>query len=69
MALQRTSLILDTELVQRAASVLGTSTKTDTVRVALERAVREDSLRRLVGWELPDSAAQMLREQRRPRHD
>jgi Arc/MetJ family transcription regulator len=64
---QRTSLILDTELMERAAQVLGTSSKTDTVRAALERAVRDESLKRLAAWELPDSAAQLLAEQRRPR--
>lgn len=67
MALRRTSLILDTDLLARAALVLGTVSKTDTVRAALERAVREDSIKRLAAWELPDSAATLLREQRRPR--
>ncbi len=67
MALRRTSLILDTDLLVRAAAVLGTVSKTDTVRVALERAVREESIKRLAAWELPDSAVHLLREQRKPR--
>lgn len=59
--------MLDTDLLDRAAEALGTATKTETVREALERAVRRERLRNLVDWELPDSAFDELEERRRAR--
>ena len=67
MTNQRTSLLLDPELVARAAEALGTSSKTETVRAALERAVRREHLQSLIEWELPDSATDELEAQRRTR--
>jgi len=67
MAPHRTSLILDTDLLARAAQALGTSSKTETVRSALERAIRQAHVKNLVAWELPDSAIDGLDEQRRGR--
>jgi len=67
MPTHRTSLLLDPELVAQAAEVLGTTSKTDTVRAALERAVRREHIRSLVEWELPDSAPDELAARRRTR--
>jgi len=67
MPLRRTSLILDEELVDQAAEVLGTTSKTDTVRSALEGAVRRAHVKNLIAWELPDAAMDELDAQRRPR--
>jgi len=67
MSNHRTSLLLDPELVARAAQVLGTTSKTETVRAALERAVRREHVKSLIEWELPDSASEQLDERRRTR--
>lgn len=67
MTIHRTSLMLDQELVDRAAEALGTTSKTDTVRSALEGAVRRAHVKKLIEWELPDSAMDDLERQRRSR--
>jgi Arc/MetJ family transcription regulator len=67
MATKRTSLLLDTELMTEAAEALGTARPTDTVRAALEQAVRHAHVSNLVAWELPDAATQRLADQRVPR--
>lgn len=67
MPMKRTSVLLDPDLMQQAATVLGTVRATDTIRAALERTVREAHLRNLVEWELPDSAAEELDARRRAR--
>ncbi len=67
MARHRTSLMLDDELVEQAAHALGTTSKTDTVRSALEAAVRRARVENLIEWELSDSAMDELDAQRRPR--
>ncbi len=67
MPTHRTSLLLDPELVARAAEILGTTSKTDTVRAALERAVRKEHVQSLIDWRLPDSAPDELAAQRRTR--
>jgi Arc/MetJ family transcription regulator len=67
MPTKRTSLLLDPDLVAAAADVLGTRRTTDTVRAALEQAVRRAHLDRLVAWELPDSATAELERRRAPR--
>ena len=68
MATKRTTLLLDTDLMARAAEVLGTTRATDTVRAALEGTVRSEHVRSLVAWELPDGAGDELARQREPRH-
>lgn len=67
MPTKRTSLLLDTDLVDEAAAVLGTAKTTDTVRAALDRAVRQAHIENLIAWELPDSALDDLERQRRSR--
>ncbi len=67
MATKRMTMMLDTDLVDRAARLLGTRRPTDTVRAALERTVREEHIGNLVAWELPDEAAVELEDRRRPR--
>jgi hypothetical protein len=65
--MKRTSLILDTDLLERASTVLGTGKATETVRTALERVVREGHMANLVAWELPDDADDRLDARRRRR--
>jgi Arc/MetJ family transcription regulator len=60
-------MLLDTELVERAAEALGTTRPTDTVRASLEQSVRRAHVANLVGWELPDDAAADLERQREAR--
>ena len=67
MPTKRTTLLLDPDLVAAAADVLGTRRTSDTVRAALEGAVRRARLENLVAWELPDEAMQELDERRAPR--
>lgn len=64
VSIKRTTLLLDADLMAEAASVLGTTKATETVRVSLEQAVRRAHLRRLTEWVLPDSAVEVLEEQR-----
>jgi Arc/MetJ family transcription regulator len=49
--IKRTSLNLDTSLVDEARSVLGTNGTTETVHRALAEVVRHDKLRQLAAWE------------------
>lgn len=67
MPTKRTTLMLDTDLVAEAAGVLGTERATDTVRAALQQAVRRAHMRNLVAWELPETADRELAEQRTER--
>ncbi len=67
MPTKRTSLLLDPDLVARAAETLGTERTTDTVRASLEQTVRRAHVRNLLAWELPDTADETLAEQRAPR--
>ena len=60
-------MLLDTDLLERAARELGTERASDTVREALGRVARREHLRNLLDWELPDDADQALAEQRSPR--
>lgn len=50
-----------------AADVLGTQRATDTVRAALQQAVRRARLESLITWEFPDDADEVLRAQRAAR--
>lgn len=64
VSVKRTTLLLDTDLMAEAAAVLGTTRPTDTVRASLQQAVRRAHLRRLTEWVLPDTALEVLEEQR-----
>jgi hypothetical protein len=64
---KRTSLIIEPQLLEEAASVLETKGTTATVREALERVVRQAALDSLAQWEFPDDALDRLWEMRKPR--
>ena len=64
---KRTSLILDTTLLDAAEGILGTRGPTATVREALSRTVRQAHLERLAEWELPEDFPQRLEEIRSER--
>jgi Arc/MetJ family transcription regulator len=64
---KRTSLIVDTALMEEAAAMLGTKGPTATVRAALERAVRQERLDRLAQLELPEDFMDQLKRMREPR--
>lgn len=64
---KRTSLILDSALLQEAAGVLGTKGPTATVREALARVVRQEHLDRLARWRLPEDFPEQLERMRQPR--
>jgi Arc/MetJ family transcription regulator len=64
---KRTSLILDPELLQQAADVLGAKSATETVRTALQRVVRQAALESLAQWEFPDDFMDELKKMREPR--
>ena len=59
---KRTSLILDTTLLDAAEGILGTRGPTATVREALSQTVRQADLERLAEWELPEDFPQRLEE-------
>lgn len=67
VATKRTTMLLDTELVERAAEALGTIRPTDTVRASLEQSIRRAHVANLVRWELPDDAADELERRRSAR--
>ncbi len=67
MPTKRTTVLLDTDLMASAAATLGTERATDTVRASLEQTVRQAHVRRLLAWELPETADEELAEQRAPR--
>ena len=48
---RRTSLNLDVERVDRARSVLGTTTTTDTVHAALDEVARQAALKALLEYD------------------
>jgi Arc/MetJ family transcription regulator len=64
---KRTNILLDTELVHSAATVLGTKTTTETVHAALRDSVRQARLRRLAERDLSGLTPDALAELRRPR--
>jgi hypothetical protein len=64
---KRTSLILDTSLMEEAARILGTRGPTATVRKSLEEVVRREKLKRVSEIEFPEDALERLWEMRRPR--
>jgi hypothetical protein len=64
---RRTSLNLQTDLVDEARAVLGTRTTTDTVHRALEEVVRRRKLDELAEWTFDHLEEGWLEELRRPR--
>jgi Arc/MetJ family transcription regulator len=64
VATKRTTMLLDTELMDEAAEILGTEKATDTVRASLMQTVRREHLRNLAAWEMPDTAEAELARQR-----
>lgn len=64
---KRTNINLDTELVARAAEVLGTRRTTETVHAALREIVVREQRRRLAEWDLEDLTPEVLEQLRRPR--
>lgn len=67
MVKKRTNIFLDTDLVQGAAAVLGTTKTTDTVHAALRDAIRQARLKRLAERDLADLTPQALAELRQTR--
>jgi len=63
---KRTSLILETTLVEEAERILGTRGPTATVRESLRQTVRQEHLQRLAEWELPNDYPARLEEMRSP---
>lgn len=57
----------DADLLQRAQEVLGTSTATDTINMALADVVRRDALMRLRDLPIDDLTPEVLKEIRKPR--
>jgi Arc/MetJ family transcription regulator len=62
-----TNVNLDTELVDAAATVLGTTRTTDTVHAALRDVVSRAARERLAKRNLPDLTPSALEEMRGPR--
>lgn len=46
----RTNIVLDDELMSRAAKVLGTTTKRSTVEAALREVLRQSAMEDLLNW-------------------
>lgn len=60
VAIKRTNINLDTELVDAAAAVLGTVRTTDTVHEALRSVVKQAARRRLADREFEDLTPDLL---------
>jgi Arc/MetJ family transcription regulator len=67
MTVRRTNINLDGELVDAAASVLGTVRTTDTVHAALRDVVARSARQRLSQRDLPDLTPEALQQMRRAR--
>jgi Arc/MetJ family transcription regulator len=65
--IKRTNINLDTELVEAAGAVLGTSRTTETVNAALRAVVDRAARQRLAGRDFPDLTPPVLEKMRRPR--
>ena len=66
MAMKRTTINIDIDLVDRARVALGTANMTETITQALEHAVRAAALERLATWKI-DMTIQELERVRVPR--
>lgn len=64
---KRTSLMVETDLLDQASRLLGTQGPTETVRGALEQTVRQARLRELTQWELPEDFPEQIVGMREPR--
>jgi hypothetical protein len=64
---KRTSLMVETDLLNQASQLLGTNGPTETVRGALEQTVRQARLKELTQWELPEDFPEQLAAMREPR--
>ena len=64
---KRTSVILQPDLLDEAAEILGTRGPTATVRKSLEEVVRREKLKRVSEWEFPDDFMEQLERMRQPR--
>jgi hypothetical protein len=60
-------MMLDPMLVDQAAEIFGTATVTETVRAALEDAIRHSRRRELAAYRVSDRLAEGLDELRAPR--
>ncbi len=67
MAVKRTSLNLDMDLVAEAKKELGTERTTDTVHAALREAVNLAKRRALARHDFPGLTPESIEEMRRPR--
>lgn len=65
--LKRTSFLVETELLDEAAGVLGTKGPTETIRQSLEETVAHARRKALAEWELPERFPEQVEELRRPR--
>jgi len=65
--LKRTSFLVETELLEEAADVLGTKGPTETIRESLEETVRRARRRALAEWELPVAFPDEVERLRLPR--
>ena len=65
--IRRTNINLDTELVDAAATVLGTERTTDTVHAALRAVIDRAARERLATRDFDDLTPDVLAQLRRPR--
>lgn len=64
---KRTTVNLDTEMLERAREILGAKTVTETVNKALEEVTRVAAIKRLAEWEFRWLTPERLREIRKGR--
>ena len=48
----RTNIVLDDELLRKAAEIAGTKTKKSTVEYALKELIRQKAMQDLLGWRM-----------------
>lgn len=65
--IRRTNINLDTQLVDAAAAVLGTTRTTDTVHAALRAVIDRAARERLAQRDFADLTFDVLQQLRRPR--
>ena len=69
LAGMRTNIVLDDELLRRAADVLGTKTKKSTVEAALREVIRQKAMENLLEWRMdidPEDVRPGLERSTRP---
>lgn len=67
MAMKRTTVIVDTDLLSEAAEALDTKKTSETIRKALSEIVRRKRLESLLEWDLNGMTLEDLREMRKGR--